>query len=73
MYRQYPSGGNLNLREVNALRNEEFEWLFDSVIEKNQAIAKCVGEKRPFASVQAIKDCFHNHLSQLDAYGKNNT
>lgn len=66
------SGGILNLAEINALGNEEFEWLFDSVIENNQAIAKCIAERRPFASVQHLKESFHDYLINLNASGKNN-
>lgn len=73
MYHEYPSGGNFSLSEVNALREEEFEWLFDDVIENSQTIAKWVAKKRPFKTVIELKQCFHEYLLNLDAFGKNNT
>ncbi|XP_043522772.1 2-oxo-4-hydroxy-4-carboxy-5-ureidoimidazoline decarboxylase-like [Frieseomelitta varia] len=73
MYKTYQTGGNFSLLDINALPDEEFEWLFGNVIEKNQAIAEYVAQRRPFRTVQDLKDCFYDYLFEMNSIGKNNT
>lgn len=63
------SGGILSVNEVNALPNEQFEWIFGNVIEHCPEAAKRVFLEKPFLSCEALKCAFENYLDTLDLHG----
>ncbi|XP_058788583.1 2-oxo-4-hydroxy-4-carboxy-5-ureidoimidazoline decarboxylase-like [Phymastichus coffea] len=64
------SKGILSISEVNALPEENFEWLFGNVIEHCPEAAAAVAAKRPFSSSEDLKKAFENYLEKLDTSDK---
>ena len=66
-----PSSGILSIGEVNALADEQFEWLFCNVIEHTPEAAREVALKKPFDNLEHLKKAFYDYLDGLESYGKN--
>ncbi|KAJ8675275.1 hypothetical protein QAD02_011061 [Eretmocerus hayati] len=65
-----PTKGVLSINEVNALPEENFEWLFANVIELCPEAAPIVAAKRPFSSSEDLKKAFDDYLEKLDTHEK---
>lgn len=63
-------GGILSITEVNALPNEQFEWIFGNVIEHCPEAAKYVFNHKPFLTCETLKSAFDDYLDKLDIHGK---
>lgn len=64
------SKGILSVNEVNALPEENFDWLFGNVIEHCPEAAVAVAAKRPFSSPEELKKAFEDYLEKLDISGE---
>lgn len=65
-----PVGGILSVLEVNALPSEQFEWIFGNVVEHCPEAASWVASKRPFNSVDSLKNAFDDYLDSLNTSGE---
>lgn len=63
-------GGILSITEVNALPNEQFEWIFGNVIEHCPEAAKYVFNHKPFLTCETLKSAFDDYLDKLDIHEK---
>ncbi|XP_051160647.1 2-oxo-4-hydroxy-4-carboxy-5-ureidoimidazoline decarboxylase-like [Leptopilina boulardi] len=64
------AGGILSITEVNALPNEQFEWIFGNVIEHSPEAAKHVFSEKPFSTCETLKSAFDNYLDKLNIHDK---